>query len=114
MRADLTTPRHNQSTEMKKLTQEKIAIPTNDPLHPIQFIDWPDRAQLNDMYSVRTKPERLDVYWDIVNRRRHGETLEAIGRVHGISRERVRQVEWKFIRKCARFYQHTMMASKLG
>ena len=99
---------------MKKLTKEKIAIPTHDPHQPVMFIDWPVRAQLADMYSSRVKGERLDVYWDIVNMRRNGETLDTVGRFYGISRERVRQIEAGFVRRCASFYQRTMTASKLG
>jgi hypothetical protein len=99
---------------MKKLTKEKIAVTTKDPERPIILIDWPERAQLVDMYGSRVKGEKLDVYWNMMIMRRDGETLDTIGRFYGVSKERVRQIEHGFIRRCGQFYHRTMTASKLG
>jgi len=81
-----------------------VAIKSNLVTHPYVLVDFPTRVQFNIMYGGRVKGESLDKYWKVVTARARGATLEEAGRPYELTRERVRQIEAKFILLVSKYY----------
>jgi len=81
-----------------------VAIKSNLVTHPYVLVDFPTRAQFNIMYGGRVKGESLDKYWKVVTARARGATLDEAGRPYELTRERVRQIEAKFILLVSKYY----------
>ena len=73
----------------------KVPIRSGDLEKPILLVPFPTRTQFNALYGSRTA---VDKHWLVLNARAKGGTLLASGKAYGLSRERVRQMEAKFIR----------------
>jgi hypothetical protein len=65
-----------------------------------RLVAMPDREAFDAMLPRRTQ-EILDRMWSIINMRLSGQTLAAVAKEHGVSIERVRQIEAHFQRKLA-------------
>jgi hypothetical protein len=65
---------------------------------PYTFLPFPSKTAFVDLYSRRFEKENLFKYWEILRARTQGATLKEAGEPFGISRERVRQIEAKFLR----------------
>ena len=63
---------------------------------PFLLVDFPSMEVFVKTYKGHTK--NIDRYWDIVNRLSSGMTMEEAGKPYALTRERVRQIEAKFIR----------------
>ena len=63
---------------------------------PFLLIDFPNKEVFKKTYKGHTK--NIDRYWDIVNRLSSGMTMEEAGKPYALTRERVRQIEAKFVR----------------
>ena len=77
-----------------KLFGGKVPIYQGDAVHLVEF---PNRKIFNDLFT-RSPASNRDQYWQILNHRAKGFTLAESGRPFGYSRERVRQIEAKFLR----------------
>jgi DNA-directed RNA polymerase sigma subunit (sigma70/sigma32) len=65
-----------------------------------RLVPMPDREAFDAMLPRRTQ-EVLDRIWSIINMRLSGKTLATVAKEHGITAERVRQIEAHFQRKLA-------------
>ena len=63
---------------------------------PYLFVDFPTREEFDVLYSKHKSLELRDKYWDILNHRAQGKTLDQCGQPYGLTRERVRQIEARF------------------
>ena len=63
-----------------------------------KLVPMPDRETFNAMLPRRTQEVR-DRMWSIINMRLSGQTLAAVAKGHGVSTERIRQIEAHFQRK---------------
>jgi hypothetical protein len=63
---------------------------------PFLLVDFPTVEVFKKTYKGHTK--NIDRYWDIVNRLSSGMTMEEAGKPYALTRERVRQIEAKFVR----------------
>lgn len=63
-----------------------------------RLVPMPDREAFNAMLPRRTQ-EVLDRMWSIINMRLSGKGLAVIAKEHGVSAERVRQIEAHFQRR---------------
>jgi len=78
---------------------------------PYLLVDFPTQKEFNDLWGKRVSAENKRRYWILLNKRAEGSTLIAAGRLCGITRERVRQIEAKFLRLMTKRWQ-TSLASK--
>jgi hypothetical protein len=62
---------------------------------PFLLIDFPSKEDFVKVYKGHTY--NIDMYWDIVNRLSSGMTMVEAGKPYALTRERVRQIEAKFI-----------------
>jgi len=75
----------------------KVPIPASGST-PYKLVDFPTREVFDAMYNRQVTDDSKDKYWDILTARARGATLIEAGKPHSISRERVRQIEAKFMR----------------
>jgi DNA-directed RNA polymerase sigma subunit (sigma70/sigma32) len=66
--------------------------------NPVKLVDFPSREDFIALWGNRVTAESKDKYFEILSSRAAGKTLSEVGRPYGLSRERVRQIEAKFIR----------------
>ena len=80
----------------------KVPIWSDGPT-PYILVDFPTREMFDVIYTNHQHTTDLkNRYWDILTARSKGETLESIAQRYSITRERVRQIEAKFIRTLSR------------
>ena len=77
-----------------KMFNGKVPIYHDGQLH---LVDFPTRKAFDRLF-LRSPPDNRDQYWIILNARSKGNTLAHSGKPFGYSRERVRQIEAKFLR----------------
>ena len=65
---------------------------------PYKLVDFPTREQFDKMYKSNNKNLR-DKYWNVLKMRSEGHTLLNTGSVYTLTRERIRQIEARFLRK---------------
>jgi DNA-directed RNA polymerase sigma subunit (sigma70/sigma32) len=65
---------------------------------PVILVDFPSREEFISLWGNRVTTESKSKYFEILSSRAAGKTLSEVGKPHGLSRERVRQIEAKFIR----------------
>jgi hypothetical protein len=64
---------------------------------PYLLIDFPDR-KLFDKLFAKVHGDNREKYWNILKNRSLGLTLADAGKPYALTRERVRQIEAKFVR----------------
>lgn len=92
-----------------KLAKGKVPVPGNDT-HPWILVDFPSQEEFNALYGHQVPANNLPRYWKILQDRAAGASFADAARVQGVSLERVRQIEAKFLRLMARKYQKTVQA----
>jgi acetyl-CoA acetyltransferase len=76
----------------------RVPVATGHPDNPIVLVDFPAHDVFAALYSKRVKGENIDRYWEILRAIAQGATLTEAAKSQGITRERVRQIEAKFLR----------------
>ncbi len=76
----------------------KVPVQTESETTPWFLVPFPTREEFNEMYKLST-PETRERYWQMLVERSEGSSLADIGRRRGLTRERVRQIEAKFLRR---------------
>ena len=78
-----------------------VPIRTTDPTNPYILIPFPDREEFIAAYQEehsQTSDESIDKYFQMAKLRSEGATLTEIANAFGLTKERARQVEAKFLR----------------
>lgn len=75
----------------------RVPIQTGDPDMPYRIVDFPTKEEF-DKLMPRISQASRDKYWDILKRRAGGATLTESASEYGVTKERVRQIEAKFLR----------------
>ena len=78
---------------------------------PYLLVKFPSPAVFRSLYRNSITDATLEKYREIFQVRMMGGTLEEAGRHFGISRERVRQIEAKFLRAMSRRYAQSSETS---
>lgn len=77
----------------------RVPIATGHDELPIQLVDFPSRDDFAALYGKRVKGENVERYFQMMTARAGGASLADIARGHGVTRERVRQIEAHFLRR---------------
>lgn len=80
-----------------RLYSGKVPIETGDPVHPIRLVEFPSREEFDALYAKRVEAKFVDRYYQLLTARVDGATLEAAAEPLGITRERARQIEARFL-----------------
>jgi hypothetical protein len=78
---------------------------------PYLLVSFPTRDEFDVLYSRHKSTDLKDRYWQMLNHRSQGHTLAECGKLFGITRERVRQIEARFQRKVAISYSTQLEAN---
>lgn len=81
-----------------------VPLPSTDPTHPVVLVDFPQRELFDSLWGNRVKGEQKDRYWEILRARAGGAPLSEAGKLADVSKERVRQIETKFLRLMQRHH----------
>lgn len=73
---------------------------------PYVLVEFPNPVVFNSLWGNRIKQEAKNKFHAILQARLNGATLQEAGQPFGIQRERVRQIEAKFLRLLAEQYSH--------
>jgi hypothetical protein len=65
---------------------------------PYLLVNFPTREEFDVLYSRQKSTDLKDRYWQMLNYRSEGHTLDECGKLFGLTRERVRQIEARFQR----------------
>jgi hypothetical protein len=76
----------------------KVPVQTESETTPWFLVPFPTREEFDKMYRL-SAPDTRDKYWQLLIERGEGASLADLGRRWGITRERVRQIEAKFLRR---------------
>lgn len=76
----------------------RVPVQTGHPDNPIRLVDFPSREEFDDLYGNQIKADSRDRYFDMLLARSQGQTLADAGKIGGVTRERARQIEAKFLR----------------
>ena len=82
-----------------KTCKGKVPVFVGGDVH-YKFVDFPTREQFDLMFKSNNKTLR-DKYWGVLTMRSQGHTLIAVGEAYTLTRERIRQIEARFLRKVA-------------
>ena len=92
-----------------------VPIRTTDPTSPYILIPFPDREEFIAAYQEehsQTSDESIDKYFQMAKLRSDGATLTEVANAFGLTKERARQVEAKFVRvMSARWRSETASAT---
>ena len=83
---------------MFSLKNGRVPVRTGDKNYPVVMFLFPSKKKFKSLYRKGTNEDLLEKYWEILSRRIKGYTLVESGEQYGLTRERVRQIEAKFIR----------------
>ena len=75
-----------------------VPVRTNDKTNPYRLVPFPKRDEFDRLLGNRIKQDAKDKWWDVLQSRARGATLQDAGHPFSIQRERVRQMEAKFLR----------------
>jgi hypothetical protein len=76
----------------------RVPIPTGDEDTPIRLVDFPTKEEFDALWGKAVKAENRARYWGMMTARAGGASLAEVGRAYAVSRERMRQIEAKFLR----------------
>jgi DNA-directed RNA polymerase sigma subunit (sigma70/sigma32) len=80
----------------------KVPIQMDGPT-PYILVDFPTREMFDSIYTNHQHTtERKDKYFEMLTARSQGAKLDELANRYSITRERVRQIEGKFIRQFSR------------
>jgi hypothetical protein len=85
----------------------RVPLRTNNPDSPIRLVDFPTKAVFKSLFGNRVTAEHLERAYLIMQGRLTGSTLRQLASTTGISVERIRQIEAKFLRALAKYYART-------
>ena len=78
-----------------KLAKGKVPIRGKGET-PFLLIEFPSKEEFKKVYKGHAS--NTEMYWDIVNRLSSGMTMVEAGKPYALTKERIRQIEARFIR----------------
>jgi hypothetical protein len=76
----------------------RVPVLTGHPSSPVLLVDFPTMEEFSILYGNRVTALNRQRYYRLLVARSNGATLADAGQLAGVTRERVRQVESKFLR----------------
>jgi hypothetical protein len=76
----------------------KVPVETGDAVHPVQLVEFPTFERFRELYGNQVKSDNLPRYFRMLTARANGATLTDAAKAEGVTKERARQIEAKFLR----------------
>lgn len=80
----------------------RVPVQTGDNTTPIKLVDFPSFDEFKALYHGLIKAENIPRYYRLLSARAGGSTLTDAAKAEGISKERARQIEARFLRMMQR------------
>lgn len=85
----------------------RVPITTTNPDNPIRLVDFPSKEIFINLFGNRVTTANLERYYLVMLGRLGGSTLRQLANTTGLSVERIRQIEAKFLRALSKYYERT-------
>lgn len=82
-----------------RLCKGKVPIHNTGNVDVIVLVDFPSKEVFDELYKKTHTQHQIDRMYGILQKRLAGHTLSDCGKEYDISKERVRAIEAKFLRK---------------
>ena len=86
-----------------RLCGGKVPVRNTGNVDIIILVDFPTKEVFSEMYKKYHKQPAIDKHYDILQMRIAGHTYLECGEAFGVSRQRVREIEAKFLRKMQQY-----------
>jgi hypothetical protein len=94
------------------LCNGKVPIQNAGNVDVIVLVDFPTKEVFSKMYQKYHRQPAIDRHYEIVKMRAAGNSLSECGRAFDLTKERIRQIEAKFLRKM-REYRSSLTTDSL-
>jgi len=96
----LQTARHREGGAVIGLRDYpgRVPIMTGHPDTPVLLVDFPTQEEFDVLFGHRVSVLNRQRYYRMLEARSKGATLADAGKLAGVTRERMRQIEAKFLR----------------
>ena len=88
----------------------RVPILTHDKAHPILLVDFPTWEVFDTLFGKRVTAQNRSRYFEMLVARSKGATLTDVAKSQGVTKERVRQVEAKFLRLMRQQHQRKQIS----
>jgi hypothetical protein len=88
-----------------------VPIRVSGSTSPYLLVEFPDKGTFKSLYRASIADATVEKYWVILKARAGGATLQEAGFFYGLSKERVRQIEAKFLRGLAKLLDDQQQTS---
>lgn len=82
-----------------RLCGGKVPIRNTGNVDVIILVDFPTKEVFSSIYAKGYKQPAIDKIYDILKMRTAGSTYAVCGKAFGVTPQRIRQIEAKFLRK---------------
>jgi DNA-directed RNA polymerase sigma subunit (sigma70/sigma32) len=65
---------------------------------PYKLVDFPTKEVFDELMRPSNQ-DLKDKYWNVLRMRADGHSLTDVGKLYGLTRERIRQIEARFLKK---------------
>jgi len=65
---------------------------------PYKLVNFPTKEVFDELMRPSNQ-DLKDKYWDVLRMRADGHSLTDVGKLYGLTRERIRQIEARFLKK---------------
>ena len=82
-----------------RLCGGKVPLRNTGNVDVIILVDFPTKEVFSSLYRKGYSQESIDKHYEVLKMRIGGHTLRECGKIHGVTPQRIRQIEAKFLRK---------------